>query len=80
MKIALGMESKAQNVMTLQGGGEATGASLGKVLKFTGAKPGSSRQQMPSCPCCGKAGHHPSKCKFKDAKCHHWVKSRKNLS
>ena len=75
MQLALGMESAAQNVRTLQGGGEPSAASSGKVLKFTGTKPGSSsKQQMLSYTCCGKPGHHPSKCRFKDAKCHHCSK------
>ena len=71
MKIVLGMGSIAQNAITLQGGGEASAAFSGEVLKFTGAKPGSRKQQMPSCTHYGKPGHHPSKCRFKDAKCHH---------
>ena len=49
MKIALGMESVAQNVITLQGGGEASAAFSGEMVKFIGAKPGSSKQQMPPC-------------------------------
>ena len=65
------MESAAQNARTLQGGGEISVATSGEVLKFTGAKSGSSKQQMPSCTRCGKPGGHLSKCKFKDAKCHH---------
>ena len=32
------------------------------MLKFTGTKPGNSKQKMPSCTRCGKPGHHPSKC------------------
>ena len=71
MKIALGVESAAQNAITLQGSGEASAASSGEVLKFTRTKPGSGKQQIPSCARCGKSGHQPSKCRFKDAKCHH---------
>ena len=71
MQMMLGMESAAQNGRTLQGGGEASAATLEEVLKFTGAKPGSSKQQKPLCTCCGKPGHHPLKCRFKVAKCHH---------
>ena len=75
MKIVLGMESAAQNAITLQGGGEASAASSGEVFKFTRTKPGSSssssKQQIPWCARCGKPGHHTSKCRFKDAKSHH---------
>ena len=71
MQIVLGMESTAQNVRILQGGGEASKAISGEVLKFTAAKPGSSNKQMPSCTCCGMPGHYPLKCRFKEAKCHH---------
>ena len=69
----LGMESEAQNVRTLLlEDGEASAATLGEVLKFPAAKPGnSSKQQMPSRTYAGKPGHHPLKCRFKDAKCHH---------
>ena len=75
MQITLGMESAAQNARTLQGGGESSAATSGKVLRFTGAKPGSSsKQQMLSCTRCGKPAHPPSKCMFKDAQCHHWGK------
>ena len=42
MKIVLGMESAAQNVLTLQS--EASAASSKEVLKFIGAKPGSNKQ------------------------------------
>ena len=66
-KIALVMESAAQNAITLQGGSEASAASSGEVLKFTGAKQGGSKQPMLSCTSCGKPGHHPSKCRFNDA-------------
>ena len=59
MKIVLGIESAAQIAITLQGSGEASAAFSGEVLKFTGAKPGSSKQQMLSRTCCGKPGHHP---------------------
>ena len=47
MKIAPGMKSASQNVIILEGGGGASAPSLGEVLKFTGAKPSSSKQQMP---------------------------------
>ena len=73
MKIVLGMESTTQNAITLQGGGEASAATSGEVFKFTGAIV-NSKQQMPSCTRCGKPCHHPSKCRFKDAKCHHCSK------
>ena len=59
MKIALGMESAAQNTIMLQVVCEASAASSGEVLKFTEVKPDSSKQQMPSCTHCGKPGHHP---------------------
>ena len=71
MQVALGMESAAQNARTLQGGGEPSAATLGEVLKFTGVKLGSSKQQMLLCTRCGKPNNHPSKCRFKDSKCHH---------
>ena len=59
MQIVLGVETAAQNAKTLQGGGEASTATLGEVLKFTGCKPGGSKQQMPSCTCCGKLNPLP---------------------
>ena len=65
------MESATQNATTLQGDGEASAATSGEGLKFTGAKPASSKQQMPSCTRSGKPGHHPLKCRFKDVKCYH---------
>ena len=67
MQIALCMETAEKNAKTLQGGGEALAATSGEVLKFTGAKPGSSKQQMLSCTHCGKPAHHSSKWRFKDA-------------
>ena len=69
MQIAQGMELAVQSVRTFQGGGEASAATSGEVLKFTGAKPGSSKQQMLLCTRGGKPSHHPLKYKFKDAKC-----------
>ena len=40
------MESAAQNGRNIQGGSEASAATTVEVLKFTVAKPGSSKQQM----------------------------------
>ena len=57
MQIVLGMEPAAQNARTFQGGGEASPAISGKVLKFTGAKPSGSKQEMPPCTRCVKPGH-----------------------
>ena len=71
MQIALGMETAAQNAKTFWGGDETSAATLGEVLKSTGAETGGSKQQIPSCTCCGKPGHHQSKSRLKDAKCHH---------
>ena len=45
MQLALGMKSAAQNMITHQGGGEASAATSGEVLKFIGAKLGSSKQK-----------------------------------
>ena len=57
-KISLAMKSAAQKAITLQGGDEASTASSGEVLRFTGVKQGSSKQQMPLCTHCGKPGDH----------------------
>ena len=67
MEIALAMEAAAQNAKTLQGSSVTAAVTPGEVLKVAVHKPGATKQSMSPCTRCGKAGHHSSKCRFKDA-------------
>ena len=73
--LALGMETGARNVQTLQKSVEAvvSTAENSDSSEMTvhevrnRASPGTERK---TCYCCGKADHSPNKCHFKNAYCH----------
>ena len=68
--IAQGMEAAEKNAKRLQGG-EAVHVPINKVIprreKTEG--PGWRKQEKP-CYRCGRSGHVPSACRFRDATCH----------
>ena len=69
-EIAQGMEAAEKNAKRLQGG-EAVHVPVNKVIprreKTEG--PGWRKQEKP-CYRCGRSGHVPSACRFRDATCH----------
>ena len=66
------MKSAAKNARNHLKDGEAPATTSSEVLKFTGAKTGSSKEQIPSCTyMLWEACHHPLKYRFRDVKCHH---------
>ena len=69
-EIAQGMEAAEKNANRLQGG-EAVHVPVNKVIprKEKTEGPGWRKQEKP-CYRCGRSGHVPSACRFRDATCH----------
>ena len=72
MEISQGMEAATKNAQTLQSSSRVGEVQPGAVHKLYSQQ----KKSTPATTCyrCGKGGHLPVKCRYKDSKCHSYGK------